>query len=653
MPERFDSARLRAPRPTLCARLRARGWAALRASWLLGSGLGLAAPAAAQVIEEEGVRVEFDCQWVDHVSKGYFPVRVHLESRRDRAAQLELRIGAESWRGPTSCEARRSLRLEPRETLDFELLVPAFPENRYSTSFQGSAELEGSLYAVGLGISCESPSPEVRSLLVVTSERLPAGMGERLAALMKTEDVKSRSMIVIGGASSPTAPNLHVQIVDFDALPLHFEAFTSLDGVLLDLRHGGPDPQRLQPLLAWARLGGRVAILDREPRERLAAIPGLEGAFEPRFELSSAASDESARERELQYGTGRLFLCPREAEALDSAGMVQLGQRLCFPRAESAARQSLAESLAEDELLPAASLETSWVPSFESWRLQGSSLSIPGVGELPLRSFLLLLFLFALVIGPFNLAFVRKRKRPGLLLITVPAISILASIIVLAYGILYQGVDIKSASRSLTWLDQRTRRAQTIEERTMFVGLSPGEGLRPGAGTVVLPLRGTDDGDNFVLDSTRGLVLSGSFLPVRDPVSQVYLCDAPARLRLHARQSPEGIEVENSLDRALEGLLLRDADGRWHHAPEGIAPGSKARLVPLPARAADGPVERMLREHFGSGFQMLAGVELPASSYVARVGAPPFADSCGLELNERLGEHVLVGILEQRAEDWE
>ena len=55
------------------------------------------------------------------------------------------------------------------------------------------------------------------------------------------------------------------------------------------------------------------------------------------------------------------------------------------------------------------------------------------------------------------------------------AISIISSIGILTYGVLHQGIDIKAASRSLTILDQRNHNATTVEQRTTFVGLSPGD----------------------------------------------------------------------------------------------------------------------------------------------------------------------------------
>ena len=112
----------------------------------------------------------------------------------------------------------------------------------------------------------------------------------------------------------------------------------------------------------------------------------------------------------------------------------------------------------------------------------------------------MLLVAFAVLIGPVNLVFLKRIRRPALLLVTIPLLSAAASVGLLLYGIFYQGLDTKAARQSLTVLDQRSHHADTIERRKLFVGLSPGRGLRPGAATAVVPENVKGEDQRFAVD---------------------------------------------------------------------------------------------------------------------------------------------------------
>jgi hypothetical protein len=263
-----------------------------------------------------------------------------------------------------------------------------------------------------------------------------------------------------------------------------------------------------------------------------------------------------------------------------------------------------------------------------------------------LKAFMALLFLFSLVIGPVNRIVLKRMGRPNLQLVTIPAIALAFSGALLAYGIFHQGVDIKTASHTLSVLDQRTHRVSTVENRAIFVGLSPGRGLRPESGTAVFPVDLDDRSERYAVDFDEGLLLKGTYLPVRDPRRQLILSERAARGRLAVELAEGELRVRNAFDVTIEELYVRDDAGVWFQSDGFLEPGDDDVLEEY-----EGVGE--LPGAFGHALSMLDGRRLPPSSFLAIVSASSFADDCTLELNELAGRHAVVGILPRNAEDWE
>ncbi|HMC10339.1 MAG TPA: hypothetical protein VKH44_03580, partial [Pirellulaceae bacterium] len=86
-------------------------------------------------------------------------------------------------------------------------------------------------------------------------------------------------------------------------------------------------------------------------------------------------------------------------------------------------------------------------------------LLIPGVGEAPVISYLLLVSLFAVVIGPINYLLLDRARRLYLLLVTVPAGAVLVTTSLFAFAVVSDGLTMRLRIRSIADLDQRTGRA--------------------------------------------------------------------------------------------------------------------------------------------------------------------------------------------------
>jgi hypothetical protein len=376
--------------------------------------------------------------------------------------------------------------------------------------------------------------------------------------------------------STAAHDNIQIGFALHDALPRSNTAYTSLDLVVIDARNSLPPDDKLEPLMAWVRSGGQVLLLGADARERASKHGSIAPWLEERFILKDAAgsgsgtsgngSSSDARANHTQHacGFGKILFSGSDA-GLDDESL-----------------QALVAGTSADDGSDVAPRSNS------SSRTSSAALNVPGLGAIPHRIFALLLLGFALVIGPANFIWVRTRKRPVLLLITIPVIAITSSLTLLGYGVLVQGLDIKVASATVSLLDSRLHRSASIEKRIVFAGLSP-DGLRPDPGTSVHPIASMTGGVigperlQLSIERTPELLLSGDFIPARTSVTQVLVSERAARGRLEIARVPEGLKVTNSLGTRLERVVARDAAGSWYVLSQPLDKGESAVLDPADA----------------------------------------------------------------------
>lgn len=573
-----------------------------RTAWIAAVWCALSLALGAQrdsgpvhAFEEAEVQLSAWSPWPDVVHQGYWPLMVEISNLSEGERVLTLEAEGRGWQ---EVELERSVALGPREKVRLELPVPAWtPIGMWGDAqVRLIASCAGERIRLGSLGPAESGADKVHPVLFLTSQSIPAGTTEAWSDQLGYETVHTGSS---GGRANVELVNLHPA-----SLPRRFDTWSSLDLVVVDTRGELPEDEVLESLFSWVRAGGAVLLFGPQSEAVLERVPGLRAWTEPRFELH-------------RWNEAQAWMCGLGTLAVDSA--------LGFPSldARTAARTMLSE-------------RSTPVPRSARERSGGVPLRIPDLGEVPYRVFTFLLVCFAIVIGPVNFAIVKKMGRPVLLLLTIPAIAAVTSLGFLTYGLLHEGIDVKSASKTVTVLDQRARRASSFELRELFVGLLGGTGLRPEASTAVFPhdlSLQTDEQQLYRVSLDGGLLLAGDFLPSRQPVVQTLSSDATSRLRLElSRTSSGAVQVQNGLDADVRALILRDATGAWHQMDGELGVGESAVLVgvQLPDRR-----------------ELYADLDLPASAcYVAELARSPFVDDCGVSSNELSSWHRVLGIFE-------
>lgn len=209
---------------------------------------------------------------------------------------------------------------------------------------------------------------------------------------------------------------------------------------------------------------------------------------------------------------------------------------------------------------------------------------IPGVGDPPFTTFLVLLTGFVIVIGPVNYLTLRRCKRLYLLLITVPVAAALTTAVLLVYGFLSDGLSVRLRARSYTWLDPGSGQHLTWSRQSYYAGIRPSRGLVFDNNTLVYLLSPEATDTRYrrplaELDWRNQQNWRCGYLHTRDTSQLMVVQAGPTPVKLTIDNDAEVLRVKNELGGHVALLLVVDDAGKWWIARD-LAPGAVATLVP-------------------------------------------------------------------------
>lgn len=563
---------------------------------LLCVALSSALPAQAehQSVRSDHLRCDVWAPYPRSLEDGYTPIfaDVQCSGNRDQDVTIDVR----NIYGYSTQSVSRSLTLAPGERRRVLLLAPSIQS--YRASYGVQVRMEGEDF--GLVVTPPGGTHREAAVLVFSRDPLPAGRAEQWQQRLSEPGM------------SPSGREVSISTALFDDLAPRFEAYSRVDAVIVVTQGGLPGREHLAPLLQWVRLGGRVAFLGPDALQSAYDLEEVEPWTESRFVVEGGDQHLLVR-----HGSG-LALFHEVARAYEpDGGWPSSDQTLTALLGSSTGLRAPAE-----------------LRSGEDWA------AIEGLKSIPYPAFIVVLVLFAIVIYPLNFVYLRRRGRSTLVVLTVPLIALATSVLMLLYGIFYQGIDNRIASRTYTVLDQRLHRASTMEKRQLYIGLQSVEGLLPGAGSACIPVRLVSEDATYTVQMDDGICLAGDYLPSRSVVDHYWMTDQPARLRLTLRPSAEGYLVENGLGATIEELVVRDLDGNYFAGGARMAAGKQFEVHPIGARP-DPEIGALLTEAQRCLFDS-AGL-LPGT-YAARVAEGLFLDLGGLEPDELVSDSIIVGI---------
>jgi hypothetical protein len=180
---------------------------------------------------------------------------------------------------------------------------------------------------------------------------------------------------------------------------------------------------------------------------------------------------------------------------------------------------------------------------------------IPGVSTVTPMTFFWIVFFFALLIGPINLFFVRRLRKPILFMVTTPLIAIFSISTLFAYSILRDGFAIKASIHSFTLLNPEAHESVTVATTGFYSGMATGI-WRYRPATLCLNL---GEPKPYRIDWSRGQEVSG--FPPRNLNVVATLQVIPDRARLLVEKVAGRILIHNGLGSAIVEGVLRGEEG--------------------------------------------------------------------------------------------
>ncbi len=258
-------------------------------------------------------------------------------------------------------------------------------------------------------------------------------------------------------------------------------------------------------------------------------------------------------------------------------------------------------------------------PVLGDWRFW--AWAIPGVAQPPVYTFIGLLAVFVLLVGPLAYRLLNRYGRGYLIFFVAPLLALGTTLILLVYGVLADGLGTRARIRQVTWVCDEAGGAVRYWRSTYFAGRQIRSDLRFPADTRLQPYRvpsgasqfypasgGTSVSGTIHLTETD-LLLSHSFLPARTQAQFVAhrpMDFAQSIVWDHA-DSGQSPTVRNRFDFPIAELVVCDRQGDyWLGGP--VEGGGQVVLQPL-----DEPQRRELFSQWyrREPLQMPAGVVPP------------------------------------------
>lgn len=523
------------------------------------------------------LQVDVDSRWAGCGQGGYCPVRVRVVNRGPTRT-LTFRI-AKSYQPIVG--VRQTIEVPQNAALSVTLSVPMvnFSNNAEFRVEESGGVLENMKHSVGLpeGNAAEVGRP---GLLVVAP-----GVVE----LLPFEDGVTTFRMTGGGTAGASSGSFHhggyralsnCIAIPPNSLPGSWIDYSGLDLVSISLVELNKLPKGTRSaLIQWARCGGTLlvtAVGDLETASGTVAksfVGDLASAgtwswTEPKptdRDVSQIVhQDMSGGTTSITAPTAVPGEWPRETMPFRVAD-VGFGKLVLF----------------HGEPFPGAAQDWFWllksVGGMSRWdwgKRHGESARIgtsdfllfliPGIGGVPVVMFLVLITVFAVVIGPLNYFVLARRKQLHLLLLTIPAVAFITSLLLFGYTIVAHGFSVKARCRSLTFIDQAAQSAVTFDRLSLYAGQAPSAGLQFSRDTAVYPIWPENEQfESGQVDWTNSQNLTSGWLRSRTRTQFLTVGHRTERGRLEVTSpSPDKLTVANGFEWGFEPLVVANEQGR-------------------------------------------------------------------------------------------
>jgi hypothetical protein len=566
-----------------------------------------------QTLEFSYLKVGIDSDWGARTAPGYLPIRFDITNLGEARVIEIVGQGQRFFRGtygmmPGGTEVLQAVRMARGDRVRLTIPVPVFGDNeslRFEIRENGRA-LEHFSYN---GYQSRALPADASALIVVD----PASTYGAVAStwVRSYAPTSGHGVMVAGGPATAGSGLPPLDLVLAPArLPTNWLGYTSLRAVFI-----GPveweqlDDAQRSALITWTACGGDLFFVDGDTR---ALFPGAQPPL-------AGAEDRSPR----GYFFGRIHR-PTSATVTDTG----LQKVLLEAQKLQDANWALPANGARD------------------WGVIGNKrgfrLPIAGFEGVPVRVYVTILVVFSLVIGPANYRFLRRHRKPVLLVLTAPFISAVFVVLLAGYVIMGEGFAVHGRAVTVTMLDQVRNQASTRSSSSLYAaGMSPSGGLRFPRQAAVFPIGpdGKGSTNRQFLDLTEAQVFSAGLIDARSPANLEQLTFRTARERLSFSREAGGIAIVNGLGAAVKALFYREGDTVYMLSGP-LPAGARATLKTAPAGAFASVVPHglPLTSRISHLFE-----HQPAGSYLAVLERSPFWEPGVANVVEHDSFHLVIG----------
>ncbi len=268
------------------------------------------------------------------------------------------------------------------------------------------------------------------------------------------------------------------------------------------------------------------------------------------------------------------------------------------------------------------------------------------------RWLMLIVYLFAFLIGPVNVFVLHRLGRKIYVFFTVPVASLICCAFIYGYYVVFESSVLIVRDTSLTLLDERYNRAITLAGYGVFSSGTIAEGLKFENETDVCPFnendyRSADAGKYIILDESQHLA-AGWIKPRVARYLHLRMLQT-RRERVSLIQGSSQPEILNGLGADIEEIYMRFPDGiLWHGGP--VRAGNKMILQKLSGNTVT-PL-KMAADIMASGWissydLLINNPEkyLSPGQYIARTSASPFFSQEIDKMADKKSRAVILGIM--------
>ena len=279
---------------------------------------------------------------------------------------------------------------------------------------------------------------------------------------------------------------------------------------------------------------------------------------------------------------------------------------------------------------------------------------VPKILKKSVSVIFILLVAWVILIFPFQYLWLRRKRRLGWLPFCTFTSSFAWMFLMTNYGILTQGIGIRSIDRTCTWLDQSSHRAVVIGFTAFASGFSKPGGFPLPEGGWLLPspppgihrhYGGADETKNFVYNWNAPARLEGNWFTPRTLSCLEMHQVITLRQRLEIDLDQDGqMKVTNGLGAHIEFLQVYNDDHEqaWELRAASLSPGDHATLA-LMDKSKKLTAEKSLHIKSFFGFEQMTGPFEHTRVFIAKVSRPGWVGFGFNSKNEEGTQHWVIG----------